>query len=363
MIRNYVNLFLLSLSLFQFSGCSENKKESGDQNTQIKQAFLDDIKTVTTAYHNMREDLMLTGKVDYDPERVVSYVPLISGIVERTYFNLGDKVQKGQALLDIRSMELSEMQTELIAREGEFKIAEREWITARSMYQDGMFSEKDLLEAETKKEQAIAALNKAKSDLLVYGTINQDGTFRITSPMSGYVVDKKVVTGSHVSSDAEALFVIADLSHVWVIANVYAGNLMFVREGMEVEIMAYSYPEDKMNARINALSQVFDPEEKVLKARIFVDNKDLRFKPEMSVTVKLKNETGNSLIAIPGDALVFDDDRYFVVLEESEGVFAYREVTRAGHHGSTTYISAGLSENERVVVRNQLLIYSDLKDR
>jgi len=150
---------------------------------------------------------------------------------------------------------------------------------------------------------------------------------------------------------------------VWIVANVYAGDLQFVSEGMEVEITTLSYPDEVFSGKINTLSQVFDPEEKVLKARIFMDNKDLKFKPEMSVIVKLKNEKTIHLVSIPSAALIFDDNRYFVVVENSPNEYKIREVTLQGHHDRITYISSGLSEGEMVVVENQLLIFTGLKEK
>jgi cobalt-zinc-cadmium efflux system membrane fusion protein len=179
--------------------------------------------------------------------------------------------------------------------------------------------------------------------------------------MSGFVVHKKASQGSTISPESDAVFTIADLSTVWITVNVYASNLLFVNEGMEVEMSTFSYPDEKFYGKINALSQVFDPEERVLKARIIMNNKDLKLKPEMSMLVTLKDNTPHRRIAIPSDALIFDDDQYFVVVEEAIGKFAIRKVISEGHTNKTSYISEGLSEGEKVVMKNQLLIYSGIK--
>ena len=114
---------------------------------------------------------------------------------------------------------------------------------------------------------------------------------------------------------------------------------------------------------IQSISQVFDTEEKVLKARIIMENSDLKFKPEMSMTIKLKNNTENMKVSIPISALIFDDDKYYVIVEESKENFKVKEVQLQGHNEETAYILSGLSEGENVVVKNQLLIYSGLKNK
>lgn len=344
------------------ASCSSNTKNNTEPAEGINKAFLQNVKTAKATLTNQNKELTLTGKVEYDPDKVVTYVPLISGVVQKTYFSLGDKVQKGQTLLDIRSSDLSSLQSEYISHQSDVALAERELQTAQSMYDDKMLSERDLLEAKGKVKQAQAALNKVKGDMSTFGANKGNGLFAIQSPMSGYIVDKKVSAGSPVSSDSEPLFIVADLNDVWITANVYAGNLQAVKEGLEVDITTLSYPGEVFTGTINALSQVFDSEEKVLKARVIMSNKDLKFKPEMSVVVKLKDQLNEKLVAIPSDALVFDADRYFVVIENSPEKFEIKEVTLQGHNRDMTYIRSGLNEGDNVVIKNQLLIYSGLKE-
>lgn len=360
-MKNYITILaMLSLML---NSCSQTSEQGKESEVKMNQAFLDKVETVKATLSNQHEELTLTGKVEYNPDNIISYVPLISGIVERSYFSLGDRVQKGQTLLDIRSSDLSSLESEYINSESEVKVARRELQTAQSMFEDGMLSEKELFEAQAQLRQAEANLAKTKNDMSSYGTKKGNGTFSIKSPITGYIVDKKVSSGSPVSSDSDPLFVVADLTNVWITANVYASNLLFVKEGMEVDITTLSYPGEVFNGKINALSQIFDPEEKVLKARIVMSNKEMKFKPEMSVVIQLKNGTENRLVSVPSDALVFDDNRYFVVVEESSGNFKSKEVTLQGHNRKTTYIRSGISEGENVVVKNQLLIYSGLNEQ
>ena len=358
--QNIINTIIISAIVL--SSCNGKDRQKSEENNGINEAFLENVKTVKTVFSNRQHELILTGKVEYDPEKIISYVPLISGIIDRTYFSLGDKVQKGQPLFDMRSTELSALFSEKIAFEAEEIVAERELKTAQSMFDDQILSEKELLEAKGKLKQIQAAINKIQSDMSVYGTDRGNGLFTVNAPMSGYVVRKKALSGSTVSPESEPVFSIADLTTVWVTVNVYASDLRFVREGMAVEITTLSYPDEAFYGKINSLSQVFDPEEKVLKARIEMANSDLKLKPEMSVMVALKDESQVLALTIPSDALIFDDDRYFVVVEEKTGSFTIKNVIPQGHIGKLSYIVSGLTEGENVVVENQLLLYSGLRE-
>ena len=361
-INSLFGLFAAIIILLLYSCSSKGNKDAGEENGVIKKEFLTGVRTEKPVLSNQEQELILSGKVECDPDKVVYYTPLISGVVERTYFSLGDKVREGQALLDVRSADISAFQSDLISFEAEAEVAKRELQSAQALYEDKLLSEKELLEAKSKLKQAQAAYEKAKSDMSLYVDKGQ-GVFAIKSHISGYVVDKKVAPGTPISPDGNLLFTVADLSNVWIIVNIYAGNLQLVKEGMPVEITTLAYPDEVFSGKIDAISQVFDPEEKVLKARIVMPNKDLKFKPEMSVMVKLKNETHHDCLSIPTDALIFDDNKYFAVIETSPGKFEIKEVEQQGHYQKNSYIRSGLSENDQVVVKNQLLIYSELKGK
>ena len=353
---------LVSLAILAASCTSKSDNKDADQ-TKISEAFLGNVETTKSTLSNQKKELTLTGKVEYNPDKVVNYTPLISGVIERTYFSAGDKVQKGQTMLDIKSSDLSSLQSDYTSSESELKIAERELQAAQSMFEDNMLSEKELLEAKAKLKQAQTSRSKLHNDISALGVNKGNGVFAIKSPMSGYVVEKKGTSGSPVSADSEPLFVVADLSDVWIIANVYASNLQAVKEGMDVEITSLSYPGEVFEGKINALSQVFDSEEKVLKARIVMPNQNMKFKPEMSVLVKLKDQSDEKLVSISSDALIFDADRYYVVVEESKDNFVIKEVVLQGHNDKTTYIQSGIDKDENVVTKNQLLIYSGLRGK
>lgn len=360
MITKKTILFLFFILLIISSSCSRNGEEKLNKEAHVASAFLSSVKTVKAASEIQKGTLTLTGQVEYNPDKVINYFPLIGGVVGKVYFSLGDKVQKGQTLFDIKSSDLSALQSEQSSLETEIRVLERELKSSREMFKDEMLSEKELLESESKLKQAKNSLARVRNDMQLFGSDRGNGVFSLASPMTGYIVSKDVASGSNISSDNGSLFTIADLSTVWVIINVYAGNLQLVREGMDVNFTTLSYPDEIFEGKISLLSQVFDPEDKVLKARIVIPNNELKLKPGMSVVVHLKNEIGQKAVSIPSDALIFDNNRYFVVVQETNKDFRVKEVLLQGHNGETSYIQSGLSEGEDVVISNQLLIYSKI---
>lgn len=351
----------LIIVAFLAAACGSKQQPEAMAGTGFSPEFLRQVETCEVTLRPIEQQLKLTGKVEYDPDRMVHYTPLVSGVVIATYFHIGDKVSKGQSMALIRSGELSGMYAERQGLEAEIHILTRELESTHSMFQDNLASQKDLIEAQSRLRQAEAELEKANSNLVVYGLPGADGAFTLKAPISGFVIDRRMAPGAPVSADSEPLFTIADISTVWITANVYAGNLAFIRPGMPVDIRTLAYPEEVVQGRIDVIPQVFDPEEHVLKARIILPNADLRFKPEMAVDLTLKDSREVEMPGIPSDALIFDENRYFVVKRVGEE-FAIVEVSLAVQTNGISYVEAGLQAGDRVVVKDQLLIYSKLKD-
>jgi len=327
--------------------CGQNKQSNQPAEGVIAEAFLKEVVTVKAVTKQLQKEFTLTGKVTADPDRTISYSPLVSGVVVKSYFTLGDRVGKGQTMLDIRSSELSSLQSELT-------IAQRNLQSVQALFESGMATDREVVEARSTYE-------KLQVDLVLYGENKGNGIFSIKAPMSGYVIEKHGNAGSTISAESEPLFSITDLSTVWVVANIYAGNLQFVQEGQSVEITSVAYPKEVFRGKINSISQVFDPEDKALKARIVLPNPGLKLKPEMSVVVKLLNKSDAEMITIPSNAVIFDNNSYFTVVGSKN--FEIRKITPYDHHNGITYISEGLESGEEVVIKNQLLIYNELKGK
>lgn len=355
MIKRSICLLLPLVSILIACGGGAERNNAAENSPTGRQ-------TVRVAIGKPEKELTLTGKVACNPDRTVSISPLVNGVIERTYFSLGDKVNKGQVMLDIRSAELSSLQSEEVALKAELRIAQRELQAARKLYPDKMITEREMFEAEGRVEQAQAALAKLEADMTVFGASNGSGVFSIKAPTSGYVISKNVSAGSTVSAEGDPLFTVADLSEVWVIANVYASNLTFVRPGMEAAVSTISYPGEYFSGKIDAISQVFDPEEKALKARIVLPNSGLRLKPEMSAVIRLKEVFEKGMPYIPTRAVIFDDDAYYVIVRDVESD-AIRPIAPFSDHDGVTYVSSGLSENEEVLIQNPLLIYAKLRGK
>lgn len=361
--KKLIKTGLISAVIFTFCCCSkttpENKETSKDTTIEFQQT----VETVTAKKMPQEKSLVLTGKVDYDLDNVANYTSLVNGIIVKSSFSMGNKVQKGQTLLEIKSSELNNLQSEVIAAQTDLKVAQREYQSSKELYDDNMLSQKELYEAEARLKQAEALAKKLEQDQGIYGSNVQNGLYVIKAPISGYIVEKGINGTGSIVSEGELLFTVADLSSVWVMANVYAGSLADVKDGQQVEVTCLSYPNEIFHGFIDSMSPTFDNEEKVIKAKIKMKNEALKLKPEMSVSIKIKEITPVDLIGIPSSALIFDNNKYFIIIADKNKEYTIQQVVVDSHNNDTSYIYGDVKAGDEIVVKNQLLIYSKLKDQ
>jgi cobalt-zinc-cadmium efflux system membrane fusion protein len=325
-------------------------------------SFIQRLEFGNTKLEPVSEGIPLTGKVENNPDKVIHFISLVGGVISNTYFSLGDEVQKGQLLAEIRSSELSNLQSERKTLESQITVAERQRIAVQSMYDDGIASQKDLLEAESDVNIKKAELEKVNANLAIFSASAERGVFQIKAPASGIITAKNIIPGMQISAEGEPLFTISDLSEVWVLVNIYAGNVKNVSVGVDVDIRTLSYPGEIFQGKIAALSQVFDTEERVLKARVVMKNPEFKLKPGMFADVMAKKPKGMEAVAVPTKSLIFDDNQNHVVVYRDACDVEIRTVEILSKNNGTTYIARGLTEGEQIVTRNQLLLYEQLKN-
>ncbi|MFD2034583.1 efflux RND transporter periplasmic adaptor subunit [Belliella marina] len=348
-----------------FSSCSNPK---GHQEVVEKENFcLDDnfkskIELEQPKIQVVTEGIHLTGVVEPNPDKVIHFVSLVGGVISNTNFSLGDKVSKGQVLAELRSTELSELQSQSKTITSQIKVAEKNLQSVQSMYDDNIASEKDLMEAQSELEVMVAERERINSNLSLFSASPERGVFQIKSPSSGIITSKTISAGTQISAEGEPLFTVSDLGEVWVLVNVYATNVMNIETGMPVKIKTLSYPDETFEGKITTISQVLDSEAKVLKARVVLQNEDLRLKPGMIVDVTAMKELKAEGLSIPTVAMVFYNNQNYVVVHRGDCDIEIRQVEILTKSNGLTFLKGGLHENEKIISKNHLLIYEQIKN-
>lgn len=363
-MKGLQRIILTSLPLFLLLSCSEKELELQPQNTPycIDKNFKQDVEIVQVKMQPVTEGIHLTGAVETNPDKVIHFVSLVGGIISKVNFSLGDEVVEGQVLAELQSKQLSSLESKLKNLDSQIQVAEKKLQTMQSMFDDGISTKRDLLKARSKLEILESDKQKVTSNLDLFSASAEMGVFQIKAPHTGIVTAKSISAGTQILAEGEPLFTISDLSVVWVMADIYATNVQNIKSGMDVNITTLSYPDTIFRGKIDVISQVLDSEAKTLKARITMPNKSLKLKPGMWVDViALKNQDIEA-IGIPTKSMVFDDNQNFVVTHKSDCEMEIRKIEILSANNGTTFIASGLKEDEKIITRNQLLIYEQIKN-
>lgn len=358
------NIYLFSILLLGIVGCNASSK------TEIKASnsycleghFKNSLEWIQATKSPIMEGIHLTGTVDANPDQVVHFKSLFSGIVVNTYFSLGDKVQKGQLLAEIQSAEYSTLLAESKSVSSQIEVAEVKLASVKKLFTDGFASQRDVNEVRSELDILRAEEAKITSNRNLYSASNSKNVFQIKAPATGIITAKQIANGMQISGENdEVLFTISNLENVWVMANIYASNLQHVQEGMEVEIRTISYPDRVFKGKISVISQMLDEASKVLKARIVLDNNDLILKPGMLADIIVTKKQGGEAISIPASELIFSDNQNYVLVYKNDCDIEIRPITILTKNHTTVYVSEGLHENEKVISKNQLLIFQHIR--
>jgi cobalt-zinc-cadmium efflux system membrane fusion protein len=304
--------------------------------------------------------ITLTGKIASNDDNVVKIYPLVSGTVRDIKAMLGDYVQKGQTLAVIRSSEMAGYSNDIVTAESNLSVTRKNLEATLDMYKSGLASARDSLSAVAAYDQAKASLEKARRVIRNNGGA-MDGEYAVLAPISGFIVEKLATNNMAIRSDnGNNLFTISDLKNVWVLANVYESSIPLIAAGDSVNVTTLSYPGKIFRGKVDKVMNVLDPTNKVMKVRIVLPNPGYLLKPEMFANVTLNNTENKRMLCVPSNALIFDNSQYYVLVYKGPADITIRPVEVSGTAGDKTYISNGLSEGEKVIGSQALLIYQDL---
>lgn len=357
-------IYILPIVAIVFTACSKEKKK--EDATAAKFVMSDNMyDTSTFADAKMQEaqnQIRLFGKVSAENNNMAQVFPAVGGNVIEIKAELGDYVKQGQLLASIRSSEVAGYQSQTSDADANVSIAERNLQSVQDLYEGKLASEKELVMAKKELEKALAEKGRMTEVNNIY-RLKSGSVYNLYAPISGYVVAKDISPNEMLSnSREEAVFTIAKLDNVWVLANVNESDLGRIKQGQEVNIQTIAYPDRKIKGKIDKIFNVIDPQTRAAKALIKVPNADGSLKPEMNATVTVHYNEGQQYIAVPSASVVFDKSKNFVMVFKGKDNIETREVSVFRALDDVTYITSGLNEGEKVIVKNNLLIYDAIND-
>ena len=357
--------FLAIYSLF-FTSCQKNKEENVDEKQTEKTFCINDqlkksTEIVRISEQPIYEQLALSGKIEYNENDLVAFKSLLQGVVDRVNFELGDFVKQGQVLGVVKSTEVQDLMQQKRYYQSQIDLFSKQIKTKKELLNDGMVSSTELSEVEHELQAAKRGRGGGNSTLQMYRAVG-NGQFQILAPKNGYIVQKNMSVGQSITSDNEdALFSISNLKQVWVMVNIYASNLQYVKKGDFVKVRTVAYPDRIYSGKIDKIYNVFDDNEHVLKARVVLENQDLNLMPGLSADIIIdKNTKVGKAFALPNNAKIFENNKEYVVVYTSDCKMETRKITPIASNEEYTFVSEKFMNNEQIITKNALVIYEEL---
>jgi len=367
MQKSFINghLFLSSLLaagvvLFASCGSQEQKPAADKEKYVLPDTIARNLKIDTVTISQLVNSITLTGKVGSDEDHVVPVNSMVSGIISDVKVMLGDYVKAGQTLAVVRSSEIAGYSNDLVNAETNLRLAQTNLQKTKDLYKSGLASMTDSLNSEISVQQAQSELNRVHAVLNINGA-GSHGDFVVKAPIGGFIVQKSAINNMAMRADnSTSLFTISDLKTVWIQANVYESNISLIHQGENVDVTTLAYPGRVFRGRIDKVMNVLDPSSKVMKVRVVLPNPDYVLKPEMYASITVADKENAKCLSVPSQALIFDHSQYYVLVYNSKTDIKITPVQVLNTVGDRTYIASGVSDGDKVVGSQAILIYNAL---
>lgn len=357
-------LLLSTLLVLPFLvGCNNEKKtetevhhgEHGAETTESAIVHLDKhkvfhagIKVEPVQSKSVAVPLTLPGKVSFNERRVADITSRVSGRIEKVNVFTNDRVNQNAPLLQLYSQEFLTMQTEFLQ-------ASERWSRVQQSTEDKATA-KAIYESARRKLGVIGVDDEELKELESSRILKP--FLMVRAPFGGTILESKIRQGAFVQMGTE-LFELADLSTVWVLADIYEKDLPQVHVGMkaQVEVTAYS---DSFSGTISTIYNVLDEKTRTVKARVEVQNRSGKLKPEMFCNVMVQTQFGKKTIKVPASALLGETEKHFVFIAINDTTFEKRDIRTGVETRDFAEVLDGLLIGERLVVKGGFFLKSEL---
>jgi cobalt-zinc-cadmium efflux system membrane fusion protein len=322
----------------------------------------------TVAQSQFRKTVDATGAVDFDNDQATSVLAPFSGPVTRLLVSVGQRVKKGEPLAEVDSPDFAAAVSAYVkaivsARnlrrlaDADKDLVQHDGVSAREQEQ----AQTDAANADADRDAARQALVSLDVDPQLIKDIEAGRTSSrvrgvIRAPISGTVAEKLITPGQLLQAGTTPCFTVADLSRVWVMAQISASDLASVRVGDTAQVET-GIDATKLGGTVANISALVDPDTRAVIARVDVDNPAQLLKKQMYVHVRIQARQPSSGLLVPVSAILRDDENLpFVYVVQSDGSFARRHVTLGPRTGDQVVIPKGLESGDHIVDDGALFI-------
>ncbi|MFQ5481028.1 MAG: efflux RND transporter periplasmic adaptor subunit [Thermodesulfobacteriota bacterium] len=312
-----------------------------------------------------------SGLVSVDETRIAHVGPRIAGRAVEVNANLGDFVKKGRALAIIDSTEIGEAQSQYLKAGTNFVIAEKSYERAKIILKGKVISTGEFQRREGRYLSAKTELKATEDRLHILGmsdveiaAIGKEHTINsrvaIYAPLSGKVIERHLTLGE-VVEPVKSIYTIADLTNLWVLAEVPERDIPRIKKGQDVAVSVLPYPKKVFPGVVTYVSDLIDADTRMVKVRAEVDNSDGLLKPGMFATVSISAPETDGVLVVPEGAVQRDGKSMIVFVKRGASSFEKRTVELGPSSGGFHPVISGLVEGETIVTKGAFTLKSEEK--
>jgi len=335
------------------------------------------VRTEVVTNRQVTPGLNVTGEVSLNENAAVHVSPRIPGVIESVSVDIGARVQPGDVLFRIRSVELGRALSDYERSRALTELAEKNLAREQRLFERRVASEREMIEARMVYEQHRTELKAAKQALHVMGLTQRDlaalrgespdsetGTLAVRASIAGRIIEKHAVIGELVEPGKDVML-LADLSSVWVWADIYEQDLSSLleaekRRDIPVEVSVRAFPGRTFPGTIDYVGATMSEATRTVKVRATVGNAEGLLRPGTFCEIRVGVAGGEEALAVPSRALLSDEGRDFVFVHWKEDYYVRRFVKRGREFSGSVEIKEGLSPGQIIVTDGTFLLKSDV---
>lgn len=346
------------------SGCKDKETpavaaEAVDPSlVSVNADFLQRLKVASVAEREVSEMLRVPARIEVDEQRVTRIGAAVTGRVTQVYATLGQRVRRGEVLATLHSTELSASQLAYLKALSQAELQQRAVERAKLLYAADVIGAAELQKRESEQAQAQAEMQASLGQLSVLGMSEKDTTklaasrtvhsqSSITATLDGVVIERKVTPGQ-VVQPADALFTVADLSHVWLVAEVPEQQAALVKKGEAAQAEVPALNGKNIEGRLIFVADTVNPDRRTVTVRMDVNNPGRKLKPEMLASMLIQGSPQRHL-QVQAAAVVREDNKDYVFVQLEATRFQLRPVTLGQESNGFITVQAGLKAGEIIV--------------
>jgi membrane fusion protein, heavy metal efflux system len=307
----------------------------------------------------IQRSLTLPAVVESDPARTAKVLPSVAGRVIDLKVQLGARVAAGDVLAVIESSDLAQAFSDLEKARSALTLTKQTLDRLLVLEKTRAIAVKDREQAQSDYAQAQSEFERAQNRLQAIGAPSDqkgdDRRLSMKAPVAGSVIDLQMAPGAFLNDPTAAVMTIADLSTVWVTANVPEKDTALISKGQSVDVVFTAYPNEVFKGKVLFVSDVLDPDTRRMKVRIAFENPDIRLKPNMFANATFLAPE-QAMPVVPTTALMLRNETDQVFVEIAPWVFEAHPIEIAFQQGNEAIVARGLKAGEHVVVKGGVLL-------